>query len=110
MHIVYERLLHLTIIYLLLTLIGKNRQTNLPHGNFNCKCLTWPCENEKQAIHVTRVRKLFSEFCKLKTFGVQRRPGWLVQFVTHTSYAGARVVTHTDKLTKITPVCMRAEH
>ena len=42
---------------------------------------------------ITLEREHFSEICKLKTFGVQRRPGWYVQLVAHMSYAGARVVT-----------------
>ena len=49
----------------------------------------WPCESEKETI--TRERKIFSEICVLKTFGVQRRLRWYVQFVAHTSYASARL-------------------
>ena len=67
------------------------------------------CESKKQDI--TRERKLFSEIYKLKTFGVEQRPRWLVQFVARTSYADARLVTNTqtDKLTTVNLVRMRVE-
>ena len=50
--------------------------------------------NKKRATSITREREL-------KTFRVQQRPVWKVNFVTRTSYAGARLVTdrQTDKQT-----------
>ena len=38
-------------------------------------------------------RKLFSEIHQLKTFGIQHKLGWYVQFVARMSYEGNRVVT-----------------
>ena len=46
----------------------------------------------KQRISYNLGEKVFF-FHQLKTFGVQHKLGWYVQFVAHMSYNGNRVVT-----------------
>ena len=52
-------------------------------------------QNNKEAI--AREGKHFSEIRQLKSFDIQRRPGWLVPFVAHASYAGTRSATNTQQ-------------
>ena len=40
------------------------------------------------------MKAFFSEIRQLKTFGVQHKLGWYIQFVAHMSYEGNRVVTN----------------
>ena len=101
-----------TIYYLLLTLIGNGRQTNLHMAtSMNCKWPTWPCKSEKQATCTTRERKLLVTYASWKPWESSEDLAGKFN-VSHTSYAGARVVIHrqTDKLTTITLVHLRAEH
>ena len=55
--------------------IQSGHNSDLVYDIRNCRWQTvWLCENEEQAI--TQERKLFSDICQLKTFGVQQRPRW----------------------------------
>ena len=61
----YKRLLRLTTIYLLLTLVGNARQMNLPRGNFHeLQMADLAVRKPKPAI--TLEIKLFGEICQLK--------------------------------------------
>ena len=108
----------MTTIYLLLTLAGKGRRTNLHMAtSMNCKWPTWPYESEKQAI--IQERKLFSEICHLETSKFSEDlAGKFNLLIAHVVRCCARVVAHTctdthrqiDEQTTITFVRMLAEH
>ena len=69
----------------------------------------------KQRTSYNSGRKLFSEICQLKTFVVQHKLGWCIQFVANMSYKGNRLVTNkqtskqASKQTTVTLMRMHAE-
>ena len=69
----------------------------------------------KQRTSYNSGRKLLSEIRQLKTFVVQHKLGWYVQFVANMSYKGNRLVTNkqtnkqASKQTTVTLMRMHAE-